>query len=139
MSAEPDFHGAKAAIFIGEKILVYRRDNKSNIPFPNMLDLPGGGREDGETGAECVARETNEEFGLSLSPEMFEYVETYANWRQKGAAALFFACRLPSESAEDIVFGDEGQNWQTITVEQFLSRSDAVPHLQKRLARYLNL
>lgn len=138
MAGEQDFHGAKAAIFIGEDILIYRRDDDPEIPFANMLDFPGGGREGDETGAECVARETREEFGLSIAPEKFEYVEAYENWRKKGAAALFYVCSLPEETVHDIVFGNEGQDWQTIAVDEFLARRDAVPHLQKRLTGYIN-
>lgn len=137
MTEEPDFHGAKVAIFINEEILVYRRDNKPDIPFPNMLDLPGGGRENGETGAECVARETFEEFGINIPADRFVYVETYPNWRGKGEAALFFVCTLASEILEQIVFGDEGQGWQMMQIGDYLNRKDAVPHLQMRVSSYV--
>lgn len=138
MFEDPDFHGAKVAVFVGDDILVYRRDDKPDIPFPNMLDLPGGGRENGETGAQCVARETQEEFGINIATEKFEYVEAYPNWRNEGLAALFYVCRLPSAVIDDIVFGDEGQNWQVMSVKDYLKRSDAVPHLQERLSNYVN-
>ena len=71
MSDEPDFHGAKVALFIEDQLLVYRRDDRPDIPFPDMLDLPGGGREQDESGAQCVARETWEEFGLRIAVDDF--------------------------------------------------------------------
>ena len=138
MIEEPDFHGAKVALFVGNEILVYRRDDKPDIPFPDMLDLPGGGRESCESGVQCVARETQEEFGINIAIEKFEYIEAYPNWRNEGLAALFYVCYLPSTVMHDIVFGDEGQNWQTMPVKDFLMRPDAVPHLQERLTQYVN-
>jgi 8-oxo-dGTP diphosphatase len=43
------------------RVLLFLRDNKPNIPFPNMLDILGGGVEDGETAEEAVTREMAEE------------------------------------------------------------------------------
>ncbi|MEO9601204.1 NUDIX hydrolase [Parasphingorhabdus sp.] len=137
MSDQPDFHGAKVAVFIDDDILVYRRDDKPDIPFPNMLDLPGGGRENNESGAECVARETFEEFGIRIAIDQFEHVQTYPNWRGAGKVALFFVCRLSPQILDEIVFGDEGQGWETMPVAKFLASDCAVPHLQMRLQDYL--
>lgn len=137
MRGEPDFHGAKVAVFIEDQILVYRRDDQPDIPFPDMLDLPGGGRENGESGAECVARETFEEFGIRIAIDEFEYVQTYPNWRGAGKVALFFVCRLSSRILDDIVFGDEGQDWKTMPVVEFLASDDAVPHLQTQVRAFL--
>ncbi len=132
-----DFHGAKVAVFIDDHILVYRRDHSPDIPFPNMLDLPGGGRENGEGGAQCVARETWEEFGIRIALDEFEHVATYPNWRGAGLAALFFVCRLSPQMLEEIVFGEEGQGWETMPVKAFLASDEAVPHLQMRLREFL--
>lgn len=134
-----DFHGAKVAIFVDDQILVYRRDDRPDIPFPDMLDLPGGGRENGETGAQCVARETFEEFGIRIATATFEHVRTYPNWRGSGDAALFFVCRLAPEILDEIVFGDEGQDWQMMSVAEFVTSDRAVPHLQYQLRQYLQI
>jgi len=137
MDRSIDFHGAKVALFIDDQLLVYRRDNDPDIPFPNMLDLPGGGRENGESGAECVARETQEEFGIRIDPSSLQLSERYDNWRGEGKQALFYVGRLSGEQLENIVFGDEGQNWQMMGVEEFLASDEAVSHLQDRLRDYL--
>jgi len=137
VTGEPDFHGAKVAIFIDDHILVYRRDNKPDIPFPDLLDLPGGGRENDESGAECVARETFEEFGIRIAIDRFEPVQSYPNWRGSGHVALFFVCRLSPEILEDIIFGDEGQGWTTMPVAEFLASDQAVPHLQAQVDMFL--
>lgn len=139
MGGEPDFHGAKVALFIGDEILVYRRDDRPDIPFPNMLDFPGGGREEGESGAQCVARETWEEFGIRIAEDELEHVGTYPNWRGTGPAALFFICRLSPQVRKEIVFGEEGQGWATMPVQAFLASREAVPHLQIRLRNYLDI
>jgi len=58
-----DFNGAKGLVFLGNKILVYRRDNKtSNLPL--CIDLPGGGRENDESPFDSFKREIKEEFGI---------------------------------------------------------------------------
>ncbi len=133
-----DFHGAKVALFVDDQLLVYRRDNRPDIPFPDMWDLPGGGRENGESGAECVARETFEEFGIAVDVAALDYVQHYENWRGSGSPrALFFVGRLSREQVSAIVFGDEGQHWRTMAVTDFLDSEEAVPHLQDRLRDYL--
>jgi len=58
------FNGAKVALFIGDRLLITLRDDRPDIPFPNMWDFPGGGREGEETPFETMARETFEEVAL---------------------------------------------------------------------------
>jgi 8-oxo-dGTP pyrophosphatase MutT (NUDIX family) len=62
----PDFTGAKIALLSEGSLIAYKRDMKPGIPFAGMWDLPGGGREGGESPVECAIRETREEFGLSI-------------------------------------------------------------------------
>lgn len=63
-------------IFINSKnqILLFLRDNKSTIPYPNMWDFLGGQIEEGETPEQCIVREIKEEIGLDL--EDFNYLLT---------------------------------------------------------------
>lgn len=138
MDAETDFHGAKVALFFGDELLVYRRDDHPDIPFPNMIDLPGGGRENGENGRECVVRETREEFGISIDAQSLQFAESYENWRGAGPGALFFTGQLTSGQIGAIRFGDEGQGWHLMPVSDFLENPDVVPHLQQRLRGWLN-
>ena len=56
-SKERNFHGVKGLIFIGNKILVYRRDNNTDS-FPLYIDLPGGAKELGESPFETFKRWT---------------------------------------------------------------------------------
>ena len=45
-------------------ILLLLRDNKIDIPFPNMWDIPGGRVENGELPEDTIRREMNEEMGI---------------------------------------------------------------------------
>lgn len=47
-------------------ILLYLRDNKPTIPFPNHWDLFGGHIEEGETPEEALVREVKEELDYDL-------------------------------------------------------------------------
>ena len=48
MESDTGFVGAKLALFLGEELLVIRRDDRPDIPWPDFLDFPGGGREGDE-------------------------------------------------------------------------------------------
>lgn len=53
-------------------VLLFLRDNKDDIPFPNCWDIPGGHVESGETPNECIIREMREEIGVNIAkPELF--------------------------------------------------------------------
>lgn len=47
------------------EVLLLLRDNKVDIPFPNMWDIPGGKVEVGEEPEFAVRREINEELGIA--------------------------------------------------------------------------
>lgn len=59
-----------AKIFIKNKALnkylLYLRDNKENIPDPNVWDLFGGGIEEGEAPLKAIKRELKEEVDIDV-------------------------------------------------------------------------
>ncbi|MBI2231640.1 MAG: NUDIX domain-containing protein [Deltaproteobacteria bacterium] len=57
------------------RLLVYLRDDKLGIPFPNHWDFFGGHLESGETPDQTLVREVKEELGLALKD--WEYFRTY--------------------------------------------------------------
>lgn len=133
---EQIFKGAKIALLRGADVLVYLRDDKPDIPFPNHWDLPGGGREGDETPRECALRELREEFGISLARERIHWSRIYTDpyWR---STTHFFVATLAAEEAQGIVFGDEGQCWRFMTIDEFIAHPQGVAHLRMQLADYL--
>jgi len=58
---------AQALLFDRDgKLLIYLRDDKPSIPFPNHWDLIGGHVEAGETPEEALCREVHEEIDVRL-------------------------------------------------------------------------
>ncbi len=55
-------------IFVNDenKVLLSLRDDKPDLPYRNMWDVPGGHVEPDETPEECIVREMKEEMGLDL-------------------------------------------------------------------------
>jgi 8-oxo-dGTP diphosphatase len=65
-------------IFINEEgqILLFLRDNKSDLPYQNMWDVPGGHVETDESPEKCIIREMKEEMDLVLDEfELFSKIE----------------------------------------------------------------
>ena len=53
------------------EFLLYLRDNKPDIPFPDHWDLIGGHVEEGETPEEALVREVKEELDIDLKEYTF--------------------------------------------------------------------
>lgn len=53
------------------ELLLYKRDNKPDIPFPGYWDLIGGHLENGETPEKALVREVKEELDLDISEFTF--------------------------------------------------------------------
>lgn len=131
------FGGAKIALLCGSGIVAYQRDDKPGIPFPDLWDLPGGGREGGESPAACALREVEEEFGLCLDEGRIHSLERYEGSSPGALDTYFCVAEITPLEVERIRFGDEGQRWRLMPAREFLALEDAVPHLQTRLKRYL--
>jgi 8-oxo-dGTP diphosphatase len=133
--AEMKLLGAKVALFIGPDLLVMRRDNRADIPWPNHIDLPGGGAEPGETAEACAIRETHEEFGLHLPSAAIVWRRSYL---KPEGQVWFFAAALPAEAEGEIRFGTEGQGWWLMPPHDFVGHPEAVPQFRDRLREYLD-
>lgn len=131
------FHGAKAAVFLGDRLLCLLRDNKPGIGFPAHWDFPGGGREPGETGFETLAREIREEVGLDAYQAERLWERRLPAMHAANEMIWFYVLRLPERSVVDIVFGDEGQGWALLDPNGFLGLPNAVPSLTVRLRMWI--
>ena len=130
------FDGAKLAALLGDALLVYRRDDKPDIPFPGLLDLPGGGREGDESPAQCALRELAEEFGLAVAPDRIHYSRAY-RLGDGVTISHFLAVHLSEDEVAAVRFGEEGQDWALLPIADYLSDSDAIPRLRDWLAAYV--
>jgi 8-oxo-dGTP diphosphatase len=129
-----DFHGAKLAILAGERIVTILRDDIPTIPRPGHWDLPGGARENGETPAECVLRELEEELGLA-------WTEDDLAWGTRSPSdpgfVWFFVAEKPRFDPAQVRFGNEGQHWRLAPLDWFMTEAKTIPRHRDRLALYL--
>lgn len=134
-----DFTGCKIALLCGDSVLTILRDDKPSIPWPNMWELPGGGREGDETPFECVAREVFEELGIHLTEDNLLGSEVYPSMLFERKQSVFMVSQLSQEQFDSIVFGDEGQGYKLMSIDEFLGSDKVVPQLQERLKDYLKV
>ncbi|SLN27286.1 nucleoside triphosphate pyrophosphohydrolase [Falsiruegeria litorea R37] len=133
-----EFSGAKIALIEGTRVVTYLRDNKPEIPFPGLWDLAGGGQENSETPEQCALRETKEEFGLDIDASRVVWRERCQAFTDTTKHSYFLVAHITPTEIATICFGDEGQYWQMMEIEAFLSHPKAIPQLQERLARFLS-
>ena len=132
-----EFTGCKITLIYRDKILTILRDDKETIPYPNMWDLPGGGREGNESPFECAAREVYEELGIHLDEDCLLWSKVFPSMLYEGRQSVFMVGQISQEQFDNITFGDEGQAYKLMPVEEFLTSKHAVPQLQGRLRDYL--
>ena len=132
-----DFTGCKIALFCGDRLLTILRDDKSNIPYPNTWELPGGGREGDESPFECAARDVYEELGIHLTEDCLLWSKVYPSMLFEGKESVFLVGKLTQEQFDKIVFGDEGQGYKLMGIDEFHGSDRVVPQLQDRVRDYL--
>ena len=120
----------------GDCLLACLRDDVPHIPFPGHWDLPGGGAEPGETPVDCALRELAEEFGLRLAPERLTG-HVFPGWHDPTRQSWLFTGTITAAEIAAIRFGDEGQEWRMMPLDEFLAHPRAVPYLRQRVARML--
>ena len=130
------FAGAKLAALLGDALIVYRRDDQPDLPFPGQLDLPGGGRQGDENPAQCALRELAEGFGISIPTDRIHYHRAY-RLGDGVTISHFLAVHLTDDEVAAVQFGDEGQDWALLPIADYLSDPDAIVLLRDWLAQYL--
>ena len=134
-----EFSGCKIALICDDRLLTILRDDKASIPYPNMWELPGGGREGEETPFECVQREVFEELSLKLEETDIVWAKEYQGMLVPDKTSIFMVGIITQEDFASIAFGDEGQAYQLMDVSQFLSDNKVILQLQDRLRDYLEV
>ena len=137
LDSRMDFQGCKIALICGDKVLTILRDDKDDIPCPNMWEFPGGGREGNESPFECAAREVYEELGIHLDEDCLLWSKIYPSVIFKDKQSVFMVGQLSQDQFDSITFGDEGQAYKLMNIEEFLTSSQVVPQLLGRLRDYL--
>jgi 8-oxo-dGTP diphosphatase len=82
-------------LFRGTELLVIRRANAEYLN--GYWSVPAGHVEASETAVDACVRETNEEVGLRLAPDLLEFVLVQQKGSSDGEARIdfFFESRLP--------------------------------------------
>jgi 8-oxo-dGTP diphosphatase len=132
------FTGSKVALLHDGKLVAIQRDNLPGLRFAGLWDFPGGGREDDETPEACAIREVQEELHLTLTPDRFIYRHAWPAMHDPSLTAWFLVAPLTAAEISHIILGDEGRQWQLISIKEFFSRDDFVPQLKPRLQAYLD-
>ncbi|KMO39897.1 hypothetical protein VQ03_14930 [Methylobacterium tarhaniae] len=137
MESGAPFHGGKIALLHDRTLLVYLRDDKPDIPYPACWDLPGGGREGSESPLDCVRRESREEFGIDILPEAIIW-QTFLPPALPGrAGSYFFVATLDAVQISKVVFGDEGQDWAMMDIDEYIDHPRGIQFLKQRLKEFL--
>lgn len=138
MWAMQAFGGVKVALFFQGSLIVYLREEKPGLSFPKHWDLPGTGRTGNESPIETVTRTIRDEFALRLEPETFVWQKAFPSVTNPELESYFFVARIGMGPFAKIRFASNGKHWQMMSVDDFLTHEEAVPHLQARLQEYLD-
>jgi 8-oxo-dGTP diphosphatase len=101
------------------KLLIYLRDDKPDIPFPNHWDFFGGHVEEGETPEGAMVREVKEELGIELTEWQFfsryecTQGDVYPNIK------YIYRANIDKRPAELVL--SEGQKLTSIAMEERLN------------------
>ena len=84
-----------------------------------------------------MAREVHEELGIHLDEDCLLKSKVYPSILYECRQLVFMVGQLSQDQFDSITFGDEGQAYQLMSIEEFLNSKQAVPQLQGRLRDYL--
>lgn len=112
----PEFEVATCLLFDrNKKLLIYLRDDKPTISFPNHWDLFGGIMEPNETPEQALVREVKEELGIEL-PWFNKFREYESSEVEKPNRKHVFHSQINFIPEELIL--NEGQKLLSISLEE---------------------
>ena len=86
-----------------------------------------------------VAREVYEELSIHLTEDCLLWSKVYPSMLFADKQSVFLVGQLTQNQFDSIVFGDEGQGYKLMSIEEFLSSDKVVPQLKERLKDYLKV
>lgn len=74
-----------------------------------------------------------------MTEDCLLWAKVYPSVLYEGRYSVFMVGQLSQDQFDSIVFGDEGQAYKLMNIEEFLSSSQVVPQLQERVKDYLKV
>jgi len=99
-----------------DRLLIYLRDEKADIPFPNYWDFFGGHVEVGETPEQALVREVKEELGIELVS--YEFFRSYECLQGDVYPNKKYIYRARIDRTLDELTLHEGQRLASIELDQ---------------------
>ena len=97
------------------KLLIYLRDDKPEIPFPNHWDLFGGHVEENETPEEALVRELKEELNIDVSN--YKFYKQFESFAESKPNIKFVFVEKIKQAAEELTLY-EGQYLKGIDLSE---------------------
>ena len=97
------------------RLLIYLRDNKPEISFPNHWDLFGGQVEENETPEQALVRELKEELNLHITD--FAFYKTFESTNEQKPNTKFVFVVRTEKAVEELTLY-EGQYLKGISLNE---------------------
>lgn len=121
-----------ALIKCGKELILYKRDNKPNIPHPGMLGIIGGVVESslGETAGEALRREIKEELNIDIDPSQIKYLGTLEAGDDQTHIKHISLVEITPEQKRVMRKGEEGKELKFFSPDKLPDEENLVPDLK---------